>query len=213
MSIEEEVRESVDKAKAPGTFKILDVLKDRGYPTAEITVHVDEQAAYRVVAIKEILSKIDSKRSKSSSPAEAEEAKLLEKLEEQMELVNKSAYTFHLQGISEGKREELFNRVKIKYPIEYEQQIDITNGGVKKVEKESPERDSLFTDLLWEQHIKKIVDSEGNEQVGVSYTDVREMRNNMPIAAIAKINEGIEKLRISTAVFMMEVDEDFLAKS
>jgi hypothetical protein len=213
MSIEEEIREVVDQAKAPGTFKIVDVLKERAYPTSQVTVHIDEESAYRAAAIKDELSRIDSARSKSKSASSEKEAGLLEKLEEQTELLKKSAYTFYLRGISEGKRDELFRRVKVKYPIEYDQQIDIVSGGMKKVEKDSPERDSLFTDLLWEHHIQKIVDPDGNEQVGVSYTEVKEMRQNMPVAAIARINEAIEKMRISSAVFMMEVDEDFLAKS
>jgi len=38
------------------------------------------------------------------------------------------------------------------------------------------------------------------------------MRESFPLNAMVKINEAIEKLRASTAVFTMETGEDFLAK-
>jgi hypothetical protein len=35
----------------------------------------------------------------------------------------------------------------------------------------------------------------------------------MPLASITAITEAIEKMRAATALFMMSVNEDFLAKS
>lgn len=107
---------------------------------------------------------------------------------------------------------ELYKQAKKKYPVEYEKDIDISTGKMEKTEKESPERDALYTDLLWEAYIRKIVNANGDEQVGVSYSDVRVMRDNMPISSTARLNESIEKLRVASAVFMLETDEDFLAK-
>jgi hypothetical protein len=214
MSVEE-IREAVDEAKKPGVFKIVDVLRERAYPKMEVTVSVDEESAYRANEIKEKLDKLDlnwSKREKTQEAQKIEES-LLAQQEELMNAVRSSSFTFHLEGISEGKRNELYKNCIKKYPIEYEREMDITTGKMQKIEKESPERDALFTDFLWEACIRKIVNADGDEQVGVSYTDVRAMRDQMPLSAIARVNESIEKLRVASAVFMMEVDEDFLAKS
>jgi hypothetical protein len=214
MSVEE-IREAVDEAKRPGTFKIVDALKERAYPKMEVVVSVDEDSAYKANAIKETLAKLDEKsarKEKSESDRKLEE-KLLAEHEELMSAIRSSSFTFYLEGISEGKRNDLYRNCIKKYPIEYDRDIDISTGKMEKVEKESPERDALFTDFLWEACIKKIVNADGDEQVGVSYTDVRTMRDQMPLSAIARINESIEKLRVASAVFMMEVDEDFLAKS
>jgi len=211
----EEIREAVDEAKAPGTFNIASVLKDRGYPKMQLTLAMDEQSAYEISAIKEKLGSIDLAYSKKNKPEDVvkQEEVLLGKLEELKSKVTESSFTFHLEGISEGKRNELYSQAKKKYPLEYEKDIDITTGKMQKVEKESFERDSLYTDLLWQAYIKKIVSNNGDEQSGVSYSDVRAMRDNMPISASARINESIEKLRVASAVFMLETDEDFLAKS
>jgi hypothetical protein len=214
MSVEE-IREAVDEAKRPGTFKIVDVLKERAYPKMELTVAVDEDAAYKANLIKEELAKLDIKFAKKDKSKEDQkhEEKLLAQHEELMNQIKASSFTFHLEGISEGKRNELYKNCVKKYPIEWDREMDISTGKIEKTEKESAERDALFTDLLWEACIKKIVNADGDEQVGVSYTDVRTMRDQMPLSAIARINDSIEKLRVATAVFMMEVDEDFLAKS
>lgn len=215
MSDIEDIREAVDEAKKPGTFKIVDVLKDRSYPKMQVSVSTDEQSAYDANKIKEQIEKLEVKinRSSKSDAINKKHEELIAKREELINTIEKSSFTFHLTGISEGNREALYKKSVGKYPIDYDKDIDLTTGKMEKTERQNPDRDALYTDFLWESSIEKIVNAEGEEQVGVSYTDVRMMRDNMPVSAIARINESIEKLRVSTAVFMMEVDEDFLAKS
>jgi hypothetical protein len=38
------------------------------------------------------------------------------------------------------------------------------------------------------------------------------MRGLLPLASSAALNNAIEKLRVSSAIFMSQVNEDFLAK-
>jgi hypothetical protein len=211
----EEIRESIDEAKKPGVFKIVDVLKDRAYPKMQVRVSVDEQAAYDANQIKEQIDKLDVKISKGGKVEGLikEQEELSEKRDQIVEKLKESSFTFHLTGISEGHRETLYKKSVNKYPIEYDREMDLSTGKMEKIEKLSAERDALYTDFLWEASIEKIINASGDEQVGVSYTDVRTMREQMPLSAIARINDSIEKLRVSSAVFMMEVDEDFLAKS
>jgi len=214
LSAEEEIREAVDEAKAPGKFNILDVLKDRGYPETELVIYLDEKTAYEASLWKEKLDELDKKNSDSKAVTEKREV-ILEKIEEYSETLKKSSLTFHLRGIPEGKREELFAEARKKYPIQYESENDLKTllgqQGERR-EKPSPERDALFTDFLWQQHIQKIVDPDGNEQTEFPFAAIKEMRNSLPLSAMVKINEAIEKLRTSSAVFMMETGEDFLAK-
>ena len=214
MSNEEDIREAVDAAKAPGSFNIIDVLQDRNYPQTEAVIHLDEHAAYEASVVTEKIEELDVKIGRSN-PTDAQSKKLEELNERKQELMDDlrdSSYVFHLQGISEGKRESLFKEARKKYPIEYTQIPDLTTGKMLKEEKESPERDDMFTNLLWQNHIVKIVDPQNNEQSNLSFTEVREMRNILPIAATSKLNQAIEKMRIASAVFMFETNEDFLAK-
>lgn len=209
---EEEMREAVEEAKAPGTFNIVNILKDRGYPKDSISIFIDEDAAYRASAIKQEIEDLD--KAGSSKKADAKRVELNDALDEARQEMAKAAYAVHIEGISEGKREELYATARKKYPIEYEADNSVQSilSGNSRVEKESPERDSLFTDLLWQAHIKKIVDPNGDEQTEFPYGTIREMRGSLPISAIVKINDAIERIRTATAVFIMETGEDFLAK-
>ena len=214
MSEQDDIIESVVAAKARGTFKIIELLADRGYPKQDVVIYMNEDAAYQASVINEKLEDIDSKMVAGKSNTELEKVRdeLIAEQEMQMDNIRNSAITIHLVGISEGKREEIYNKSKKKYPIEYEKNQDILRGETKITEKDSPERDSLFTDYIWLEYIDSITDSEGNTEDGLRYDDVRTMRNMLPLAAIAAINQGIEKLRVSTAVFLANTGEDFLAK-
>jgi hypothetical protein len=214
LSEEDEILESVKNAKARGTFRIVDVLANRGYPRQDVKIYMDEEAAYQAAVIKEQLEEIDTKLASGKANPELEKKRdeLIVEQESYIDKIKESAFTFHLVGISEGKREEIYNKAKKKYPVEYEKNQDILRGETKVTEKDSPERDALFTDYLWMEHIESISDGDGNTQSDFRYEDIRTMRTSLPLAAIAGVNQGIEKLRISTAVFLANTAEDFLAK-
>jgi hypothetical protein len=199
----EEIMEPVEKAKAKGTFNIVNVLKDRGYPESSVVVYLDESSAYAAAIAKEKI--ITAKEGEDVSALQAEHDLLLEKLRE-------SAVTFYLRGLSESARDSALRQAKKKYPVEFTKDINPMTGEWSKDEKESQERDELFTDLLWHNSVVKIEDAEGNVQENLGYADVRDMRSMLPLAAGARVTDAINKLRVSTAVFMHEVGEDFLAK-
>jgi hypothetical protein len=50
---EQEISEIVEEAKKPGKFNILNVLKDRAYPETEVTVYLDERAAFLAAEMNE----------------------------------------------------------------------------------------------------------------------------------------------------------------
>ncbi len=213
----DDILESAEAAKAPGTFNIIDVLQNRGYPETSIKIVIDESLAYEAAMLKEQIDKMNPKSSsaKMGQKQIEEQASLIDQLDEMREKIEKSSYTVHMMGISEGKREEIFRDARKKYPIEYDNSAniqDILGGQNKKIEKESPERDALFTDYLWLAHIKKIVNPDGDEQSDFTYNAVRAMRESFPLSAMLKVNEAMEKLRASTALFLMGTGEDFLAK-
>lgn len=205
---QEEILESVETAKAPGTFNIVQVLQERGYPMAEIDIYMDEAAMYELSTIAEQLEELTEKQ-------KVQREELTIKRNETYATLLASKYVVHLMGISEGKREEFYRQAVKKYPVEYQAQSGISSLiGVEssKTEKNSPERDALFTDYLWQGHIKKIVNPDGDEQTEFTYSTIRTMRESFPLNAMVRVNEAIEKLRASTAIFTIETGEDFLAK-
>ena len=213
-----EIEEIVERAKAPGKFNIVDVLKGRGYPTDEIEVFIDENVAFVASDIEDSIRKLGEKMDSEKDKYKLDELvdlhqKLIAEKDKLIEEMGGARYVFHLQGISEGQRDDIWKKSIEKYPIKHDTDRNPLTGKVDRVEVQNPERDKYFTGLLWQAHIKKIVDPTGDEQEGITVEDAFELRRSLPLASIGKITEAIEKMRASTAVFMMTVDEDFLAKS
>ena len=213
----EEIREAVDQAKEPGVFNILEVLQGRGYPTHTVDIYLNESAIYDLSVQRGNLEDLDkSLVKKAETEKQKNEREKIEAAIKQAESeIISSRLSVFLKGITEGRRDEAYRQAVKKYPIEHEApnpMSGLLGKQSERVEKESPQRDTLFTDLLWQEHIVKIVDSDGNEQLEFAYSTIRTMRESFPLNAMVKVNEGIEKLRASTALFDIETNEDFLAK-
>jgi hypothetical protein len=213
-----DIEQIVEQAKAPGKFNIVDVLKGRGYPTDEVEVFIDESVAFVASDLEDAIRKLDEKMGSEKDRSKLDELvarheKLIAEKDKLIEEMGGARYVFHLQGISEGQRDDIWKKSTERYPVKHDTDRNPLTGKVDRVEVQSPERDKYFTSLLWQAHIKKIVDPTGDEQEGITVEDAFELRRSLPLASIGKITEAIEKMRASTAVFMMTVDEDFLAKS
>jgi hypothetical protein len=136
----DEIMEPVEKAKAKGTFNIVNVLRDRGYPEVSVTVYIDEASAYAASVLKEKIN--SAKDGEDVSAIQGEHDVLVEKLME-------SSVTFYLKGISESARDAILKQAKKKYPVEVTKDVNPMTGEWVRDEKESQDRDELFTDLLW----------------------------------------------------------------
>lgn len=211
------VEELVEEAKKPGTFNIVNVLKGRAYPSDVINVYLEEQAAYDAAEISERILELEEEDAVSGFQLSKDLKKELEDLNAEraslVEKINSQKYLVKITGISEGKRDELLKEALKKFPMEYEEVKNPITTEVVKNEIPSQERNDLFTEMLWLEHITSITAPDGSVQESFTIEDVRDIRSNLPISATGAITEAIEKLRVSTAVFLMKVDEDFLAKS
>jgi hypothetical protein len=203
--IAQEVQDLAEEAKQPGTFNLLEAIKDRAYPTENINVYLDEETAYEASVINEKLKEVEE--------PSAEYKKLKTELDSLIKKLEESKYVFTITGISEGKREELYEESVKVYPLVYTEEKNPFTGEIKKVEEESKERDRLFTNMLWSAHIKKITSPSGQIQEALTTAEIKQLRDVLPLAAVGSINQAIDKIRAATAVFMFTVDEDFLAKS
>lgn len=214
----ENIQETIElakKASARGTFSISEALLERAYPVEEVKVYLDEQTAYAIVRVDEQIEELEEDASSTiesiSDTAQKQQAELIDHRKELYTKLQDSLYVFHVTGVPEGTRQELLEKAFEVYPQEWIEDKNIL-GDVKRTEKDNPDRDNLFTMMLWEKSITKIVSPSGSEQVGVTEDDIKVMRKVMPVSAITKMNNSMDKLRMSTAMFLLEVNEDFLAK-
>jgi len=213
-----DIEEMVEEAKKPGKFNIVEAVKGLAYPKADVEVFIDEDAAYVATQIESEIKKVTDEMDSNSDNKELKKLtesyeEFLAKKNEIIESMGGSRYVFHLQGISEGVRNDLYDKALEKFPMKYETDRNPLTGESTKKEIEDEKRNKYFTDMLWSSYILKITAPDGSEQDGISVEDASELRRSLPIASASKITDAIEKMRVATAVFMLSVDEDFLAKS
>lgn len=215
-----DIEEMVDEARKPGKFRIIDAVKDRAFPESSLDIYLDEALAFLIAELDEALSELgnsaDKKKALSKKEVDDFEKRRDEILDRKNELIEKmggAKYVFHIKGISEGMRQDIYDKAIEKFPMKYEKNRNPYTGALEKEELPDVDRDRYFTDLLWEAHIVKITSPDGEEQHGISLEEATELRRSLPAASVAKISEGIEKVRIASAAFMMSINEDFLAKS
>jgi hypothetical protein len=215
-----EIEEIVEEARKPGVFNIANVVKGRSFPKTSIDVYLDESLAYVISQLDESLQEMGNAMDKNKALSKKQLDDLLKRRDEIIDRKEKlieemggAKYVFHIEGISEGKRQDIYDQTVEKFPIQYEKSRNPYTGKVEKEELDSVERDRYFSDLLWSAHITKIVSPEGEEQDGITIEEATELRRALPAASAARISENIEKIRIASAAFMMSLNEDFLAKS
>jgi len=215
-----DIEEMVGEARKPGKFKIIDAVKDRAFPESHLDIYLDEALAFLIAELDEAMDEtgksMDRKKALSKKEVDEFEKRRDEILDRKNKLIEEMGggkYVFHIKGISEGQRQDIFDQTIEKFPMKYEKNRNPYTGAMEKEEISEAERDRYFSDLLWEAYIVKIVSPDGEEQEGISLEEATELRRSLPAASVAKISEGIEKLRIASAAFMMSINEDFLAKS
>lgn len=203
------IDELVEEAKKPGTFNILNVLKDGGLPRDTVAIILDNKNAYKASKIRE---RIEELMASDVENINDEVKDLQEQLDALVADLNANRYTVHVAGITEGERDKLAKLALDKFPQEYQETKNPLTGEVTRKELDSPEREEYFTNLLWVASIEKIVSPDGDEQNVSDLEFVEEFRKLISIPTNAAITQAIEKLRVATAVFIMSTDEDFLAK-
>lgn len=215
-----DIEEMVEEARKPGKFKIIDAVKDRAFPESFLDIYLDEALAFLIAELDEAMEETGNSmdRKKALSKKEVDEFEkrrdeIIDRKNELIEQMGGGKYVFHIKGISEGVRQDIFDKAIEKFPMKYEKNRNPYTGAMEKEEISDIDRDRYFSDMLWQAHIVKIVAPDGEEQEGISLEEATELRRNLPAASVAKISEGIEKLRIASAAFMMSINEDFLAKS
>ena len=201
--------ELAEEAKKPGVFNILNVLKERGFPTDVVSIIIDDNTAYAAAKVK---ARIEELMASEVDNINDEVKSLESKLEKLVEKLNSERYEIHITGISEGQREKLVEKALEKFPKEFKEDKNPFSGEVTRTEIESEEREQYFTNLLWLDSIQKIVAPDGSEQDTIDESFIEQFREMISLPSNSSITQAIEKLRIATAMFIISTDEDFLAK-
>lgn len=189
----DEVRDAVEKATDKSTFSLVEAIKGRGYPTDEVTVYLNADAAYNLAETNALLTVL-------AQQADTEEYENLDAVAQQLKAeVLASAQTLHLRGISPGELSTISKKVR------------------KKGVEDGLDEDEVSRKLsaAWiAPHIVRVERADGAVDEHLwSPDEVETLMDLLPQTEWLKLDTAINKLSFTSAYFDQLVDAGFLSKS
>ena len=195
-----DIQAQVEQAMSQETFSFVDFIQGRGYPRDEVVLNMDEATAYKI-------QKLEKQKKDDSSLDESALDRIDAEIASLREVLAKSALTFKVVGLSTENREELLENAREQVKPEYESNRNFITGQVEKVEKESPARDRLYTNLLWKAQIEQIVAPNGAVTVP-TLEDIEVFRNKAPQSQQLKLARALGDLAVASEAFEAGVSDD-----
>lgn len=192
----EEVLDLVDKAQKKGTFDIAKFAKGIAYPEDTVTAYLDIEAAYKLNALNEQMSKL-------KDPAELE--KLEAQAKELSDKILSSKVVFHMRGVNQEVIESITEKADKKYP----KKLDPMG---KVMENEDWLKE--WTCGLIASNLVQIENAEGEiDDKHYETEDVLELRKHLPREIFDLLIAKMQQLTLAGAYFKGLTDAGFLPKS
>jgi len=194
-NVTKEVVDMVQEAQKPSTFNLADVIKERGYPSKEVTIYTDAEAAFQLVEIEDKMNNI--------TEAGEEYSKLEKQADELAERVRSSQLTFLMRGVGQGVVERVSEKADKLYKKKDVPEEEYSNDWFK-----------YYVTSLVAENVVKVTDSEGNvDESHFDYDQMLEIRNSLPADSWGLLVSTMQKLTLASGYFKGLTDAGFLPKS
>jgi hypothetical protein len=189
----EEAMELAAEAQSKKVFNLSDAIKGRSYPQKNVVIHLDDEAALKLVELNDKMSYITDT---------AELAKLEAEAKKLSDAIKESAITFKMRGVSQDAIELVLKKMNEKYKVKG------TSG------TDNPDWMRDYITSLVSLNIVSVVDASGSEDsTDFDFDKAEELRRNIPAAEWGKLVEMMQKLTLAGGYFDQLTDAGFLQKS
>lgn len=189
-------------------FDFFDVIQGRTYPTDDVTVFMDEQAAYEFV---KAAREFDS----LSEPTNEQIAEYEAKLEDIRKRINDSKVTFYLTGISDDEVTASKEAADAHF-ADKKKQRKAADGTIQRYlpEEEGGNYMNYFNAVVLSKHITQVVRHKDDRTITSPTPDwISHFMDKAPGAAKEKLTAAIQALRVEAADYEASLDEGFFPKS
>lgn len=188
----EETLEMVKEAQKPSTFNLAEVIKERGYPSKEVTIYTDAEAAFDLVEIEDKMNELKEPDEELEKQAEA-----------LAERVQASKLTFVMRGVGQGVVERIVEKADKLYKKPDSDEDEYATDWFK-----------YYITSLVASNVVKVIDADGNvDESHFEYEEMLEIRNNLPSDSWGLLVSTMQKLTLATGYFKGLTDAGFLPKS
>lgn len=185
---------TIAEAQAPMNFDVLSFVEHTAYPTSEVTVYQNANAATQLVAANRERLENDKiadgtgQVKSMSEHADSKNAELTEKIETLTQLVKDSALTFELRGMPPGLVQEIYDEKSEKTDVERENELIAST--IVRVRAANGSVDPR----VWRAE------------------DVTKLRGFLKQGEFGKLVQGVIDVNFNAAVFDEAVDAGFLSR-
>ena len=191
----EETLNMVKEAQEKSTFNLAEVIKGRGYPTKEVTIYTDAEAAFDLVELENKMNEIKEDTE--------EYAELEKKANELAEAVRASKLIFVMRGVGQGEVERIVEKADKLYKKPDSDEDEYATDWFK-----------YYITSLVASNLVKVIDPDGNvDESHFEYEEMIEIRNNLPSDSWGLLVSTMQKLTLATGYFKGLTDAGFLPKS
>lgn len=211
MSEEIELNEDVVSSPAPDNFSMFDMLEGVEYPESEVTVSMNERAAYKLTRLA-----ADIKRYRAENDEHDE--KVLDEYRADVENlraeIDNSKVTFYLKGVPD----EIINGARDIAEAKFDdakKQIKGADGIMHKVlpQNEQINYARFLNAVVYSMHIVKVYYHKNGAIGGSSPDEMAAFLDRAPDAAKGLLVNAISQLRVKAADYEATFDEGFFPKS
>lgn len=183
----------------PKKLDLAAVFTGQAFPKDIVVVYLDEVTSYAI-------HKLNKDSIKAVRESDHDEAKRIEsELKTLIEKAQPSRYEIHLTGVSRQERKLATEETLEKFPTE----TDMLGR-----EKPNAEANELYANLVWKQHVEKIVAPDGSVLENPTLEDIIIFRNHAPDVALSDIEAGIRELSegVKDGFETLVQEHDFLSQ-
>lgn len=188
------------------TFSFFEVLSEIAYPTDEVTLYMNENAARK-------FQKLAAELDDPETTAERTEA-IYPEIQKVSQEVRDSAYVFHLRGVSDDRLTDVKTLADKEFKDKRKQR-KVASGGLESYLPESEQMAyaKYFSAVLISLHVEQVVESRtGRIMTAPDANEIAFLMDKAPTHEKGKLHTAIESLKVSASEFERSIDEGFLAK-
>lgn len=206
--IELEAGDILSDEVTPDNFSFFDMLEGITYPTEEVTVSLDEAAAFEV-------SKLQREFDASTDLTEESVAEFGARIDRLRKRLDDSRVTFYLRGIPDELAVTAKDSVDALF-MDKKKQVKAADGTIRKYlpEDQGMNYARMLNATVFAMHIEKVLyHKNGFVQVAPEPDHIAAFFDRAPKAAQDKLARSITDLRVDSAKYEAGLDEGFFPKS
>lgn len=193
-------REIAEEQSKPGKFSLIDRLQNRGLPSEDVDIYLDEKLGWDLIRLEE---------KHNSAKKDSEVREIEAKIKRVRRELQDSRYVFRVQGMTSERYDELIEKAYTSHPKEEAEQLNPLTGEKTMVEVPSEERDKLLNHLILEESIVSVTDPDGNVDDNITLETVAFLAKLGPLDGLRRISELAFRMRMAVEWMDVLQDEDF----